>query len=104
MSFKIKKVTLFTKRLIKLRKSGNACERCNNATITHIRHFDYNLLPVEYFHKPRRIILYILRIRGISEGDAYPQYWIDLPRKLKSSMRIYKICDECYEIAKKMPI
>lgn len=76
------------------------CRRCHSAQSTHVRVFDHKLLPPEYFYKPDEYTLGLLACRGINRDDAYPNYWVHLPKEYELTKYPYKICEKCYEIEK----
>lgn len=76
------------------------CYRCSKTPYTYVRIFDHRLLPAEYFHQPDDNMLNIMKTHGLSEMETYPEYWIHLPQDLILTKYPYKVCDECYQVAK----
>jgi len=80
------------------------CFRCNTFCYTHIRVFDYRLLPKEYFYRPNDKTLAILKEQGIFEMDTYPDHWVHLPKKYILTKYPYKVCENCYNLIKDVPL
>lgn len=80
------------------------CQLCHEQPTTYVRVFDYRLLPTEFFQRPDQNILSLLHSRGITDEDAYPNYWVQLPKELSLTKYPFKICEICYCVEKNKPL
>lgn len=82
----------------------HTCMKCHKNLAKHLRTFDYTKLSQEYFHRPNDGVISLLSVRGISGDDLYPDYWIHLPSYILMTRYPYRVCDDCYETEKNIPL